>query len=90
MEDLRIGFYGLLIANVVLGFLFGTFPLVAGIRRGNRKYAFLGFVLSIAGGALLGLLLSYPLAMIFLWLILRDRATGPTGDAPPADGEAAV
>ena len=85
MEDLRIGFYGLLIANVVLGFLFGTFPLLAGIRSGNRKYGFLGFVLSIAGGSILGILLSYPLAMIFLWLILRGPAPDTVNSAHPAD-----
>ena len=89
MEDLRIGFYGLLIANIVLGFLFGTFPLVAGIRAGNRKHGFLGFVLSVAGGAILGILLSYPLAMIFLWLILRDPSADTVSSSRTA-GDVAV
>ncbi len=90
MEELRIGFYGLLIANIVLGFLFGTFPLVAGIRRGNRKHAYLGFGLSVVGGALLGILLSYPLSMIFLWLVLRNPATGTVVSPTPVSADSVV
>ncbi len=87
MEELRIGFYGLLVFNIAFGFLFGTFPLIAGIRVGDRKRGFLGFVLSIAGGALLGFFLSYPLAMLYCWMILRAPATDTmtSSDAAPAD-----
>jgi len=84
MEEFRIGFYGLLVVNIVLGFLFGAFPLLAGIRTGNQKRGILAFVLSIVGGALLGIIISFPLAMIFLWLMLRDRATEPVVSANPA------
>ena len=72
MEELRIGFYGLLLVNIVLGVLFGSFPLVGGFLMGNKKYALLGFVVCIAGGAILGVFLSFPVAMLFLWLILRN------------------
>jgi len=75
MEDFRIGMYGLLAVNIVLAFLFATFPLVAGILRGNQRRGFLGFILALIGGALLGILLSFPLAMIFFWLIVRDQPT---------------
>lgn len=74
MEEIRIGFWGLFVANVVLGFFLGTFPLVAGLLAGNRKYAFLGFVSTVAGGSVLGIFLSYPLALLFVWLILRKPA----------------
>lgn len=77
MDDFKIGFYGLIAVNIVLAFLFGTFPLVAGIIRKNQKRGFLGFVLSLVGGAILGILLSFPLAMIFFWLIVRDQAAEP-------------
>lgn len=60
--------------NIVFGVLFGSFPLIFGFIAGNRKYAFLGFVCSIIGGAILGIVLSYPLALIFLWLILRRKS----------------
>jgi hypothetical protein len=84
MEDFKIGFYGLIAVNVVLGFLFGCFPLVAGILRGNQKRGFLGFVLALAGGAILGILLSFPLAMIFFWLLVRDRVEEPLVSADQA------
>ena len=87
MEELRIGLWGLLIANIVFGFLFGTFPLVAGLLSGNKKYAFLGFVISVAGGAILGVFLSYPLAMIFLWLILKKPAEQVAGEAVASSTE---
>lgn len=78
MEDIHITIWDLAIyftiANVVLGFLFGTFPLIAGIKYGNRKFAFIGFFGSIVGSALAGILLSYPLAAIFTWLIFRPAA----------------
>lgn len=37
----------------------------------NRKYGFYGFIFSVIGGAILGVLLSYPIAGIFSWLILK-------------------
>lgn len=80
MEEIRIGLFGLLIANAVLGFLFGTFPLVAGLFWGNRRYGFLGFVVTVAGGAVLGVFLSYPLAMLFLWLIVRNPTVQPSSE----------
>jgi hypothetical protein len=84
MEDFRIGMYGLLAVNIVLAFLFATFPLVAGILRGNQKRGFLGFILALVGGAILGILLSFPLAMIFFWLIVRDPVSeqAVSGDRP--------
>ena len=75
MQDFKIGVYGLLAVNIVLAFLFATFPLVAGILRGNQRRGFIGFALSLVGGAILGILLSFPLAMIYFWLIVRDQTT---------------
>jgi NhaP-type Na+/H+ or K+/H+ antiporter len=37
----------------------------------NRKYGVYGFIGSIVGGAILGIFLSYPIAAILTWLILR-------------------
>lgn len=61
----------LIVANTIVGLLFGLFPLFAGIRLNNRKYGMIGLVASTLGGALLGFFLSFPVAMIFNWLILR-------------------
>lgn len=61
----------LTIINVVLGILFGSFPLISGLIFNNRKYGFYGFIISVIGGAILGIFLSYPIAAIFTWLILK-------------------
>jgi hypothetical protein len=61
----------IVLINIILGFLFGTFPLVSGIKMNNRKFGVFGFVGSIIGGAILGVFLSYPIAAVFTWLILK-------------------
>lgn len=58
--------------NVLLGFLFGVFPLVAGIKMHNRKYGVIGLVSAVFGGAIAGVLLAFPAAAICMWLIMRD------------------
>ena len=76
MEDIKISFneiaFYITIINVVLGILFGSFPFFAGLKMKNRNYAVYGFIGSIIGGAVLGAFLSYPIAIIFTWLILRN------------------
>lgn len=57
--------------NAGLGLLFGLIPLILGFVKKERSYAVFGFLGSIIGGAILGLLLSIPVAGIFTWLILR-------------------
>ena len=78
MGDYRVTFNEVLVyfalINIVLGLLFGSFPLIAGLKMKNRNYAVYGFVGSVIGGAILGVLLSYPIAIIFTWLILRKPA----------------
>jgi hypothetical protein len=75
MENIKISYneaiYYITVINVVLGFLFGTFPLISGFIMKNRKYGVYGFIGSIVGGAILGIFLSYPIAAILTWLILR-------------------
>ncbi|MEO8647748.1 MAG: hypothetical protein ABI539_01140 [Acidobacteriota bacterium] len=70
--------------NAAFGVLFGSFPLVAGVLAGNRKYGIFGFVASVIGGAVLGVLISFPAAIIFLWLILRKSEAQRTGAETPA------
>ncbi len=75
MEEIKISLTQIAIyttiINVVLGFLFGSFPLILGIKMKNRNYGVYGFIGSIIGGAVLGVLVSYPIAIISTWLILR-------------------
>jgi len=53
------------------GLLLGLIPLVLGFLKKERSYAVFGFLGSIIGGAILGIFLSVPVAVIFTWLILR-------------------
>lgn len=77
--------YSLLI-NVGLGIVLGLIPLVVGFIKHQRKTAFLGFVVTIVGGAILGLLLAIPAAAIFTWLAVtranKSSAAAPDNDSP--------
>ena len=64
------------IINIILGFLFGIFPLLLGIKMNNRKYGVVGFIGTIIGGGILGVFLSFPIALIFSWLIIKNFALG--------------
>ncbi len=55
--------------------LSGWCRLYSALSDISARYAFLGFVLTIVGGAILGLLLAIPVAAIFTWLIYRDART---------------
>ncbi len=76
MQDVRITLNEiavyLMIANIILGFLFGSFPLLLGLKLKNRKLAIYGFIGSIIGSVILGIFLSYPIAVIFTWLLLKN------------------
>lgn len=60
-----------ILANAAIGFLLGLIPLTFGFIKHQRKYAFFGLIACIAGGTVLGILLSVPVAAIFTWLIFR-------------------
>lgn len=75
MEELRLTYHDVLfyftIVSLVLGIFFGSFPMIVGLRLKNRKYAAIGFGGAIVGG-LLGVLVSFLIAFVFTWLILRS------------------
>jgi uncharacterized membrane protein len=56
-----------------LGLVVGFVPLITGFVKKNLKFGILGFLASIIGGLILGLLLAIPIAAVFTWLILRGR-----------------
>lgn len=60
------------IAHAIIGLLLGLVPLILGFIKKERSYAVFGFLGSFIGGAILGLFLSLPVAVIFTWLILRN------------------
>ena len=72
------------VVNVGVGFVVGLIPLIIGFVKKNIKFGAIGFVGSIVGGALLGIVLSVPVAAVFTWLIIR----GPKKPESRAPGTA--
>lgn len=91
MEDLRITYrelgYYVVYLNIILAVLLGSLPLIAGLMLKSAKRAWIGFILTVIGGALLGVFLSYPIAVIFLWLIVRAHRAVPAGETPVESAE---
>lgn len=71
MDPTRMTVTQWILVGGAFGLVIGLVPLVTGFIKKNLKYGFFGFVGSLIGGALLGLLLAIPVAAIFTWLILR-------------------
>lgn len=65
------------VISIVLSVLITLLPLFFGLGRQQRKCAVIGFISTIVGGALLGLLLAIPVATVFTWLIYRSSTTAP-------------
>ena len=65
------------IFNIILGIILGLIPLILGFVKKERSYGVFGFLGSTIGGAILGLFLSLPIALIFIWLILRRPKNAP-------------
>ncbi len=92
MEQIKLSYneaiFYIAFINILLGFLLGSFPLISGFIAKNRKYGIYGFIGSIIGGAILGILLSYPIALIFTWLTLRkltDKSSVNVENEKPVD-----
>lgn len=77
MEEVKLTFRDLMFyvvtANVILGVLFGTVSLFLGFKMDRRSLGVIGLVVTAIGGAILGLFLSYPLTLLFIWLITRNH-----------------
>lgn len=69
-----------LIIGLIAGGVVGLWPLVVGIRGGQRTLGIAGFFATLIGGVALGLLLAVPVAVFFAWLIARKKQ-----QAVPAD-----
>lgn len=80
MRDVMI--YALLV-NAGIGFALGLVPLIIGFVKGKRRLGILGLVVSVIGGAVLGILLSIPSVIIFTWLILGRSKVGENGASEP-------
>ena len=92
MESVKLSFeqlqYYIILINVILGFLFGMFPLLSGIKMNNRKFGIYGFIGALIGGAILGVFLSFPIALVLTWLILKKPSATETEDVSAVDENA--
>lgn len=73
--------------NIGIGIILGAIPLILGFLRKKRKYAMFGFIGSVIGGAILGILLSIPIAGIFTWLVLKKDEEEIVADEETIDSE---
>lgn len=68
----------------------GLIPLIVGLVKKRKALAWIGFAACAVSGAILGLLLSLPVAIVFLIVILvrsrklRKRSDGGSSQAPTA------
>lgn len=62
-----------IIFGAALGAVIGLIPLILGIVKKNLKIGFLGFIGAIIGNAILGILLSIPIAGICTYLVLKSK-----------------
>jgi len=69
--------YGMLLTGGI-GFAIGLVPLILGIVKKKIRLGVFGLLASTIGGALLGLLLSVPAVVIFVWLILARQDSSAT------------
>ena len=69
-----------IIFGAVLGAIVGLIPLILGIVKKNLKIGALGFIGSIIGSAILGLLLAIPIAAIFVYLIIKGKNESTDAD----------
>jgi hypothetical protein len=68
--------------NAAIGLVIGLIPLITGIVKKKVRLGVYGLLASTVGGALLGLLLSIPAVVIFMWLILKSPAVADSGHDP--------
>lgn len=75
--QIRLDLYDIAMMGAGLGALLDLLPLILGFVRKERSYGVFGFLGSIIGGAIMGILLSLPIIGIFTWLILRKPKNTP-------------
>jgi uncharacterized membrane protein len=66
-----------LIEGVLVGLICGVIPLFFSTGNNRLKLGFGGLFACVVSGLLLGLLLAIPVAVVFLWLIFRNRVEVP-------------
>ncbi len=64
-----------LLFGAILGLVLGLIPLIFGMIKGKKKIGMLGFIGSIVGNAIFGLILSIPVIVISIYLILKKQTS---------------
>lgn len=68
---------GVLLGALTMGGLWGLMPLLIGKSRNNLVLGIIGFICSVIGGLLLGIILAAPVAIVFTVIILATNRTTP-------------
>jgi len=66
-------FYYILAAGIVVGLVFGSIPLILGIRRKKRNLGLVGFILSGVAGAFSPLIAAI-VSIVFVVLVVRSKS----------------
>ena len=86
----RIGFQaGLLFGALLGGAIVGLLPLIAGLRRGRRTFAFASWVSCMVANFLLGIFLSVPLAVVLTVVVCCMEKQGAKDILGPQEAEPA-
>ena len=72
--------FGAIIGSILVGGVTGAVPAICGAIKGKIKLAIGGFFACLAGGLLLGLILSVPLCALFLFLIFKKDKTAKNAE----------
>lgn len=66
---------GVIIGSIIMGAIVGSIPAVTGIVKKKIGLAIGGFFACIVGNFLLGLFLSVPICIVFMFFILKKPLT---------------
>ncbi len=76
--------FALIIGAIIVGVVCGLAPLITGFIKKRVGLGVIGFVVSMVGGVLLGILLALPVAVIFTLIIMLKKTASNTFTAPPS------
>ncbi len=71
MQRIEVTYSQMVLIGLGVGLILGLVPLGLGLYKGKKKLALIGFVVTIAAGALWSLF-SLITVLVFVWLILRN------------------
>lgn len=77
MGDIQTNAQQIILYNAIFGAVIGIIPLLLGILKHKSVLGLGGMIVSAIGGAVAGIFLAIPAVILFVWLILRNRAVAP-------------